>query len=211
MHLIVPAGRPRRVYAPVRWQVPPRAAPRRRPAPPAFTDRTEAGVLLGAALLAVLGQAHSRSIQNVGRRCPAPRRCPATPGEDRPARLRHARAAASPVAAGVARALGAPLDVLVVRKIGHPAAPELGLGAIAEDGRGRRRRAVLRRGDAGRVGLTAADLAAVVARERAELARRVAVYGGAARARPRAAAGPGRGGGPRGDSSSWSTTGWRPG
>ncbi len=40
------------------------------------------------------------------------------------------------VAVGVARALGVPLDVLMVRKIGHPEAPELGLGAIAEDGAG---------------------------------------------------------------------------
>ena len=34
----------------------------------------------------------------------------------------------------VAGALGAPLDVVVVRKLGHPRQPELGLGAIAEDG-----------------------------------------------------------------------------
>ena len=39
-----------------------------------------------------------------------------------------------PVAAEVARALGAPLDVLVVRKIGHPAQPEYALGAVSEDG-----------------------------------------------------------------------------
>jgi predicted phosphoribosyltransferase len=39
-----------------------------------------------------------------------------------------------PVAAEVARLLEAPLDVLVVRKLGHPANPELALGAVAEDG-----------------------------------------------------------------------------
>ncbi len=39
-----------------------------------------------------------------------------------------------PVAAEVARALGAPLDVLVVRKIGAPGNPEYGIGAIAEGG-----------------------------------------------------------------------------
>ncbi len=39
-----------------------------------------------------------------------------------------------PVAFEVARALAAPLDVLVVRKIGSPGNPELGLGAIAEGG-----------------------------------------------------------------------------
>src|SRR3954449_2268430 len=38
------------------------------------------------------------------------------------------------VAAGVAAALGAPLDVLVVRKVGHPAQPEAAVGAVAEDG-----------------------------------------------------------------------------
>jgi putative phosphoribosyl transferase len=39
-----------------------------------------------------------------------------------------------PVAAEVARAVGAPLDVLVVRKVGHPAQPEYALGAVSEDG-----------------------------------------------------------------------------
>ncbi|MFM8478787.1 MAG: phosphoribosyltransferase [Planctomycetaceae bacterium] len=39
-----------------------------------------------------------------------------------------------PVAAEVARLLEVPLDVLVVRKLGHPANPELALGAVAEDG-----------------------------------------------------------------------------
>lgn len=39
-----------------------------------------------------------------------------------------------PVAHEVARALTAPLDVLVVRKIGAPGNPELGVGAVAEGG-----------------------------------------------------------------------------
>lgn len=39
-----------------------------------------------------------------------------------------------PVAAEVARLLEAPLDVIVVRKLGHPANPELAVGAVAEDG-----------------------------------------------------------------------------
>src|SRR5688500_12541154 len=34
----------------------------------------------------------------------------------------------------VARSLEAPLDLLVVRKIGHPFQPEYAIGAIAEDG-----------------------------------------------------------------------------
>jgi len=39
-----------------------------------------------------------------------------------------------PVAAEVAKHLSAPLDVVVVRKIGVPYQPELGLGAVGEDG-----------------------------------------------------------------------------
>jgi putative phosphoribosyl transferase len=38
-----------------------------------------------------------------------------------------------PVASQVARALGAPLDVIVVRKLGVPFQPELGMGAAGED------------------------------------------------------------------------------
>jgi len=37
-----------------------------------------------------------------------------------------------PVAFEVARALGAPLDVIVVRKLGVPFEPELGMGAVGE-------------------------------------------------------------------------------
>ena len=39
-----------------------------------------------------------------------------------------------PVAFEVARALDAPLDVIVVRKLGVPHSPELGMGAIGEGG-----------------------------------------------------------------------------
>ncbi|MGN6752401.1 MAG: phosphoribosyltransferase [Intrasporangium sp.] len=39
-----------------------------------------------------------------------------------------------PVAAQVARRLGAPLDVVVVRKLGVPSQPELAMGAIGEEG-----------------------------------------------------------------------------
>src|SRR5690349_695883 len=39
-----------------------------------------------------------------------------------------------PVAFQVARALGAPLDVIVVRKLGVPFQPELGMGAVGQDG-----------------------------------------------------------------------------
>jgi putative phosphoribosyl transferase len=76
----------------------------------------------------------------------------------------------------VARALRAPLDILLVRKIGHPRAPELGLGAIAEDGAGGAAEPFFDEEMLSRVGLARGDLDGVVARERAELARRVAVY-----------------------------------
>jgi putative phosphoribosyl transferase len=78
-----------------------------------------------------------------------------------------------PVAAEVARALGAPLDVIVVRKLGVPFQPELGMGAVGEDGVKVINPAVVR---AARV--TAGELAAVEACERAEVARRVARYRG---------------------------------
>lgn len=117
--------------------------------PPAFRDRAEAGVRLGAALREVLFST--------------------------PAVFAIPRGGVA-VAVGVARALRAPLDVLVVRKIGHPAAPELGLGAIAEDGAGGAAEPYFDAEMLARVGLTRDDLAGVVARERAELARRVALY-----------------------------------
>jgi putative phosphoribosyl transferase len=77
------------------------------------------------------------------------------------------------VAAEVARDLGAPLDVLVTRKIGYPLQPELGVGALAEGGDPVYDNAILRE-----LGITQAQLAGVVARERAELERRVEVYRG---------------------------------
>src|SRR4051795_11109758 len=39
-----------------------------------------------------------------------------------------------PVAAKVAEAIDAPLDVIVVRKVGVPGQPELAMGAAGEDG-----------------------------------------------------------------------------
>lgn len=78
-----------------------------------------------------------------------------------------------PVAYEVARALDAPLDVLLVRKIGHPFHPEYGLGAVAGDA------PPLYDPDAlAGAGLTEDDLAPVAERERAELHRREAVYRG---------------------------------
>src|SRR5258708_5998944 len=59
-----------------------------------------------------------------------------------------------PVAAEVARALGAPLDVFVVRKLGVPGADELAMGACASRGGRAVHRAVGRgRGPRGSVGV----------------------------------------------------------
>ena len=77
------------------------------------------------------------------------------------------------VAAAVAHRLGADLDVLVVRKLGHPRAPELGLGALAEDGE-----PVYDDVGLAAAGLLRSDLADAVASERAECRRRVAAYRG---------------------------------
>jgi putative phosphoribosyl transferase len=76
-----------------------------------------------------------------------------------------------PVAAQVASALGAPLDVIVVRKLGVPFQPELGMGAVGEDGIRVINHDVIRL-----AGVSAPDLARVEARERAEVARRAARY-----------------------------------
>ncbi|MET9375290.1 phosphoribosyltransferase [Streptomyces sp. NPDC003035] len=76
-----------------------------------------------------------------------------------------------PVAAEVARALKAPLDVLVARKIGAPGSPEVGIGAIAGEDPPVFDTRALRM-----LGLTEEDLAADVARERTELHRREALY-----------------------------------
>ncbi|WP_207457746.1 phosphoribosyltransferase family protein [Herbiconiux sp. SYSU D00978] len=83
-----------------------------------------------------------------------------------------------PVAAEVAAALGAPLDVLVVRKLGVPHSPELAMGAIASvAGRieSTRNDRVLH--DAFERGAESA-LAAVTAAEERELQRRLRAYRG---------------------------------
>ena len=82
-----------------------------------------------------------------------------------------------PVAFEVARALGAPLDVIVVRKLGVPFQPELGMGAIGEDGVRVLNEKIIQWG-----GISADELAAVEARERRELERRAFRY---RRGRPR--------------------------
>lgn len=72
------------------------------------------------------------------------------------------------VAREVARALGVPLDALVAHPLAAPDDPRVTVGAVAEGA------AVLTVDAAARAGLDAAALAAWVARERAEVARRAA-------------------------------------
>ena len=78
-----------------------------------------------------------------------------------------------PVAYPVARRIGAPLDVLVVRKLGCPWQPELGMGAIAEGDI-----TVLNEELIARVGVDDAAISRVADRERAELERRIRRYRG---------------------------------
>ena len=78
-----------------------------------------------------------------------------------------------PVAAAVARALSAPLDVILVRKLGVPAQPELGLGAIGESGARVINQEVVRYAH-----VSEAQIAQVEAKERAELQRRAQRFRG---------------------------------
>jgi predicted phosphoribosyltransferase len=78
-----------------------------------------------------------------------------------------------PVAFEIALALSAPLDVIVVRKLGAPHQPELAMGAIGEDGV-----RVVDDGVVRSVGATDAEVAAIEERERAELARRARQFRG---------------------------------
>ena len=78
-----------------------------------------------------------------------------------------------PVAAEIARALRAPLDVFVVRKLGLPRQPEFAMGALASGN--------LQLLDESLIaveGVTRAEVARVVKRESAELRRRETLYRG---------------------------------
>jgi putative phosphoribosyl transferase len=109
-----------------------------------FLDRRDAGRRLGAELMAL--------------------------AEERPVIVALPRGGV-PIAAEVARALRAPLDILAVRKLGAPGNPELAVGAVAEDGTG-----VLDPRSADLLGMTKPMLDATLARESRELRRRVERY-----------------------------------
>ncbi|MEU4260587.1 phosphoribosyltransferase [Streptomyces argenteolus] len=109
-----------------------------------FTDRTDAGRRLAGAL------GHLRA------------RDPVVLGLPR---------GGVPVAFEVARALGAPLDVIVVRKLGVPYRPELGFGAIGEGGVRVISDEIVRH-----AGVREKDLVSVERAEEAELLRRARAY-----------------------------------
>jgi len=76
-----------------------------------------------------------------------------------------------PVAAEVAIALNAPLDVILVRKLGVPAQPELAFGSIGENGV-----RVLNAEIIQMTGVSADEIVRIEARERVELERRVELF-----------------------------------
>jgi predicted phosphoribosyltransferase len=78
-----------------------------------------------------------------------------------------------PVGYEISRMLGLPLDVLVVRKLGVPWRPELGMGAISEGDATYVNDEVLQYAD-----LTLKDVRAVAKEEARELERRVRLYRG---------------------------------
>ncbi len=76
-----------------------------------------------------------------------------------------------PVAEPVARELGAPLDVIMVRKLGVPQQPELAMGAIAEGGVRVVDESIMRH-----FAVTQQQLAAVERREQETMARRAGLF-----------------------------------
>ncbi|GAA2089706.1 phosphoribosyltransferase family protein [Kitasatospora saccharophila] len=111
-----------------------------------FTDRTDAGRRLAETLLAAAPELRGAVVVALPR-------------------------GGVPVAAPVAAALGAELDVCVVRKVGVPGQSEVAMGAVGEDGA-----RVVNQQVVDAAGVTPEAFAAVEARERAELARRAAAY-----------------------------------
>ena len=84
-----------------------------------------------------------------------------------------------PVAAEVARALSAPLDVVVVRKVGAPHNPEFAIGALAERGAG-----IVDERTVEGLGIGAGELRAMLARAQDELDARIERYRGRRAALP---------------------------
>jgi predicted phosphoribosyltransferase len=114
-----------------------------------FRDRDDAGRKLGRALAATLGRPDDLLVLGLPR-------------------------GGVPVAARVAEALGAPLDVFIVRKLGVPGHEELAMGAIATGGV-----RVINRDVLDSLPVPQKTIDAVAAREQRELERREREYRGA--------------------------------
>lgn len=84
-----------------------------------------------------------------------------------------------PVGFAVAQALGAPLDICIVRKLGVPGHEELAMGAIASGGSKTINSSVMQS-----YGITPETLKHVIAREQQELIRRETLYRGAQKTVP---------------------------
>jgi putative phosphoribosyl transferase len=80
-----------------------------------------------------------------------------------------------PVAREVAAALGAPLDVVVVRKLGAPSQPELGIGAVVD---GDHPRAIFNQDIIEHLGVEDEYIKAEIARQLKEVHRRETAYRG---------------------------------
>jgi putative phosphoribosyl transferase len=80
-----------------------------------------------------------------------------------------------PVAKEVADALGAPLDVVVVRKLGAPGQPELGIGAVVD---GDHPRAIFNQDIIEHLGVSDEYIDAEIARQLKEVTRRETAYRG---------------------------------
>ncbi len=78
-----------------------------------------------------------------------------------------------PVAREVADALGAPLDIIVVRKLGAPGEPELGIGAVVD---GDHPRAIFNQAVIEHLGVRDEYIRAEIERQLKEIKRREAVY-----------------------------------
>ena len=113
-----------------------------------FRDRIEAGRLLGAEVVKRLRDAHDPIVLGLPR-------------------------GGVPVGHEVARALDAPLDVFIVRKLGLPGHEELAMGAIASGGV-----EVLNDDVLAYMPMSRSSIDAVAERERRELARREQAYRG---------------------------------
>src|SRR5438132_957616 len=116
---------------------------------PRFRDRVEAGRLLGQELVRTLGKRDDIIVLGLPR-------------------------GGVPVAAEVAQALDAPLDVFIVRKLGVPGHEELAMGAIASGGVRVLNQDVLRY-----IPVPQKAIDEVAAREERELERRERSYRGA--------------------------------